>query len=508
MESDGRAPRFSLVLLLGLLSAPYSSQAIGGPRIPEQDLRVGVDLAPLKQIVSAMGGAMYRSDYDNNGVICGVAHTQLELQNPELKTPAFLGFMAGERGIGFRFLLNPVASVPNCAGLKVGVKCGLECCPDPTSTKWGAAGQCKFSFANVWSDQFELKMDRPWASYDLGVKLPPRRLESNGFTEMEFGILENGNWVPAKDKKSKVVVVKNAISGIGGVELNKFCGAPLTTSPNSMRREAYQEANYLALDTSVGPRLRFSEAASSDQAKQLYESTLPNLSGELVSIGISSRFFGSTAPPGDTATGLFGRMLPVRVFGARNVSGLGDITWQVVLSRASIAFGKKNGIDVIFLAFGIDNAEIAGGAIIGNPVLKSATAKAVVEMPKLAADGSLTVSMEEVVLELEFDIGTVDVPISVGDLEDEINKGLPKIGDLSKEVAIELPECIQMDSDRFRAVDTPACPPNSNGKGWVGFSRGVRGGKIVLDTAHPQFRVVNDWLQIGVKGKVELIPAR
>lgn len=441
---------FSLTLFL-VFAFPSSKAGAQQYFVPRPDLRVAIASKPVADIIASYANVSYLGTH-HEGDICSNIRTRLSFKYSKLSSASSIRWLDGARFTQLNYQFGPEAEI-NCPRLSLGVRCEVSCCPTSSSSTIDFHGRCTFAGLISANFQFNLRLDNG-ANFNrnIQVTLPDQIGTGSNTTAFEFGELVNNTWHPSATPRTKSVEALFDFSAYGGPPAIDPCNAhpPL---PNSLEPvSSFSENRLFLFDMSMGPERRFSLAKTPKAAEADFVDMDPIVKNELGFLSISPQLFGYSSL-GSRSQGLFGQILPIRISGTRDIKNIGEVQWEVFLTKADASFSGTRTDPKITVLFGTELARLWGNPVIGNPILKSVSTAITIAAPKPDTTGALRVIPEKFVLSLEFKTKTADITIDAKGIEAVLGAGLPALGTIPPSLQVSLPQCLHVGDPRLDSDD-------------------------------------------------------
>ena len=429
---------------------------------PDPDLRIALDMRPVQRALAAHQWLKYGDTIRLGEFGCGDPQFSVQLNNPPLFTAA--GFLRPDGQYGTTLAAYATAQAEihgGCFGSNN--KADATAKAVTTLGKVSSAqtihigGTTSIGVINgLIGRTFPFAVDATFPAGPLAsipVDLVPTPTAS-----LEFGHLSNGSIWNSTGTHKDVPVVLNVASMGGPVGNDQF----------------------LLVDATIGSAPRYASFATLQEAQQFVTADLPLWGNRSLGLTAKESLFGKIRP-GESPTGLFGALLPIRVSGVAEGKFLFFTVkkhFEVVLDIAATTI-TDNPSGSITVELGSSYARIGNGSPqIGNgQPLKSVSGSVTIDNVRYEVD-AVKFRVADFRINLKTSHFLFPIRLSSGALERGLNNGTIPLTEATK-AQIELPKCLFTAYDKFKSPAGVCAQPQLIG--WLGHVSGKRATTATLD---------------------------
>jgi len=496
-----------LLILRGGSTAAQESHLYAIP-----DLRLAIDLSPLKSALYGLGGLRYRGWVNiQNG--CGEPDGWIWIsRNPELRQRAWLHTFDGRNGIDLRLDTQFSYKIDGqgLCNIQDDISANLSTCCH------ALRGRSDFYLTGrltkwIWDFDFPLTVPLPVEISERNrfvINNEPRRKDS--WSELDFGKLEGENWV--SDGLARDVPIYASMAGVP-VEpnLGGDLQLPASLSDEDLapkeRTSAIPSVNgathgssrsglptqslppTLLVDLTVGTDFRPVETTSKESAVQKFMEWIPNWEERNVGVAIGIDALGFARE--NERRGYFGNLLPARLRGEHEYRLLffwkRRISYDIILDGANANFvdAKDDKDSRVRVTISTTRAKLKDGSLDSasgkTRTLKKLDIQLTFGLPKVEkTTGSLIFPVERFTGRIRTKrlIFPIWIPTTVA--SKVFNNGSLNIFRLPRQIPFNLPDCINLDTPLVR----PRIPCSQTG---------TTPGYLSLDTPEKHLILETDW---------------
>ena len=492
---------FSLATMVTASDAPYVA--------PDADVRVVINAATLRSIMTSADGILWGGRWNKGGVICSSPDIHFELQGPDLWMRGWSNWVNANGALHALILGTPkvFTNDSGCGAIGLAAGCRIQgCVNDFVPGVMLLSGNCKSFGFDIWRDVIPLPSPLS-LSQQLAFDLPagPQKIDG-GEINYEFGRFNGNTWETSFTPANKRIPMLTVPRPTGGRALApnmcqvaddpRTCDDPICNMPKSTPHvEMRRELATMGFDLFLQPAAAQSVATEAAAEAKLQESD-PLLANDFVGVSFSSRFL-----TGDQAgAGFFQRLLPVRVFGHKEVDSK-VVEFQFFLTDARMQLGTMAGKDVVLASLGITQAE----AWLKDDSSKRARiekigAEAAVTLPTFVVDPSdptkavLDMSVLQMAFGISTNIGSVKLCIESTNMATAFSHAIAPVARYLGPAKL-FPDCIDADIPNFTAFQR--CADGKQDKR-MSLERPERNPTLALDVTHAKSRIHGGYWMISI----------
>lgn len=454
MTSIRSATGLWFVAHIGLATTSLSAQALF---VPEPDIRVAVNADLLRAKIAAADGWQWSGEYYRGGSACSSPDVHVELQRPALLVRGVNDLIGGAAALHLRITGTPKVYTRDTGCLQLGLSanCTVQGCTSETYNVFNIplSAQCYAPFGVRVRQELPVRLPLR-TNPVVTATLPPPGPGSG----LEFGSLQENRWRAAVPPNKRSVLLTQTARALGGTDL-RACTGDLkppacdddicSTFSLTAARVSKRDAAVVAVDTSVVPEEKVAVVDAGEAAARLGadETLLP---GTFAGISFSQRLLRGDAG----RNGLIQRLLPIRLFGTRKVSGH-RIGYEAIVTDARVVPGTIRGSEALSVAFVVEQATAweEGKRRSTEVKIDRISLSAIATLPRFTRQDStaiVSLSVEQLKLTLSTKVGDVELCLDREDLTSALG---PLVLPIARYVgpAKLLPDCLDVGDNNMTA---------------------------------------------------------
>jgi len=485
--------KWKAIIFLCLFSIVFGSQTARAAEFysPQHDVRIALDWLPYKEAMARFYKARYGGHINLSNLGCGRPQIFLDITEiPTLTLNSWASFYDGRYGANVDFSTAIYGHVEG-GGLcrpNAQVNAKMQACLGTLKGMKKISLHGVFSLIRLFHWPFDADIPLPIElSEGITIELKPAQLPPPDSLNFEYGHWEGETW--KSDGSKKTIPVHFNIGGLPEKKTDDVGHSP-------------REARYLVIDGTVGETQRLKMFPAAEDAKNDFEKDFPIWEGANLGISLASSFFGQS---GETIkNGILGELLPIRIWGSKKYRFLfwkGIAHFELFLDGAQVRITEYESKPVFDISFSISSPRVwkekkGVKAEKGKPI-KKVNVQLLIRPPQINEKGEIIFKVEKFTVYLKFYFCIIPIRVSPKLLENSLNNGKLKLGDVQPEFELKLPDCVNTNESNI----TPSRPCNGipGNPGYMSHDTVWKNSTFMIPLNQLKSRTVDDQWHLGLK---------